>query len=91
MKENEDLLNTKIDTKIEKLKSRLSISINITVSPINPKNSPSYYNQHSDNIIKWPLLKSLDFHSHPSQFTKHLSYMTLEGDNLLQIKNGGCH
>ena len=71
---------------IDEFKSKLSISINKTFSTLNPNNSPSYYNQPSDDIIKCPLLKSPDYHSHSSQFTKHLSSMTLEGDTLLQIQ-----
>ena len=82
MKEDEELLKNKID----KFEAEASSSINKTVSALNSKNPPYYYNQSSDDIIKWPLLKSPDFHSHASQFTKHLSLMTLEGETLLQIQ-----
>ena len=53
------------------------------------KNSPSSYKQPSADITKWPLPKPPDFHSHASKFTKYISSMTLEGDTLLQHKNGG--
>ena len=51
--------------------------------------SPSSYEQTSSDLNKYPLLKSPEIYSHASQFTKHLSLMTLEGDTLLQIQNGG--
>ena len=76
-KKNEDLLNTKIDTEIDKFKAEASSSINKTFSSLNSNKYPSSYNQPSADIIKWSLLKSPDFHSHASQFTKHLSPMTL--------------
>ena len=46
-----------------------------------------FTNQHSSDLIKFPLLKSPYFHPHLSQFIKHLSFMNLESDTLLQIKN----
>ena len=72
--------------KIDELKSKLSSSFNKTVPPLSSNNSPYSYNQPSDDIIKWPLLKSPYFHSHASQFTKNLSFMNLEGDTLIQIQ-----
>ena len=70
MKEHEkELLDTNIDMKIEKFKSEVSNSINNTFSTLNSNNSPSFYNQSSDDIIKWTLLKSPCFHSHVSQLT----------------------
>ena len=86
MKEHEDILNTKIDTKIYDLKYEASSSINKKLSPLNSNNPPSSYKKPSSDINKLPLLKSPDFHSHPSQFTKHISPMTLEGDTLLKLK-----
>ena len=71
MKEHEEILNTKIETKIDDLKSEVSISINQTFSPLNSHYSPYYFNQTSVHINQWPLLKSPDFHSHASHFTKH--------------------
>ena len=50
---------------------------------------PSYYYRPSADIIKWPILKSPYFHSHASQFTKHLSFVTIEGDTHIQLQNGG--
>ena len=42
---------------------------------INSNKYPSSYDQPSDDIIKWPLLKSPEKYSHASQFTKHISFM----------------
>ena len=86
MKENEDILNTNIDTKIDEFKDEASISINKTLYPLNPINSTSSYNQPSADINKLPLLKSPDYHSHASQLTKHISPVTLEGDTLIQLQ-----
>ena len=44
MKEHEETLNTKIDTRIDDLKYESSISINKTLYPLNSKNDPSFYN-----------------------------------------------
>ena len=85
-KENKELLNVKIDKKVRELNSEASSSINKTFSPLNSNNSPSSYKQPSAVIIKWPILKSPDFHSHAPQFGKHLLTMTLEGDTLFQIQ-----
>ena len=86
MKENEEILNTNIDTKIEEFKAEASRSINSKFSHIILNNSPSSYNQPSSDINKWPLLKSPDFYSHASQFTKHILPMILEGDTILQLQ-----
>ena len=37
-------------------------------------------------LVKFPLLKLPYFSSHKSQFSKHLSFMTLKGDTFLQIQ-----
>ena len=76
-KENEEILNTNIDTNIDEFKAESSSSINKKLSPLNSNKYTSYYNQPSADINKWPLLKSPYFHSRDSQFTKHLSPMTL--------------
>ena len=55
-------------------------------SDLNSYKYPSFYDQPSPDQIKWPLLKSPDFHSRASKFTKHLSLMTLEGNTLIQIQ-----
>ena len=86
MKENDEILNTNIDTKIDKFKSEAPWSINKLLYPLNSNNYTPSYNQPSANIIKWLLLKSTDFRLHASQLTKHLSPMTLEGDTLLQLQ-----
>ena len=90
MKENEEILNTKIDTNIDEFKAEASISINKTFYPLNSNKYPSSYNQPSADINKLPLLKSPNFHSHASQFTKNRSPMTLEGDTLLQLQKWWC-
>ena len=82
MKKNEESLKNNID----KFKEKASSSIMNKVSAINSKKSHSSYNQPSADIIKWKLIRSIYFHSHASQSTKHLSYMTLEGYTLLQIQ-----
>ena len=74
--ENEKCLEMKLENK--KLK-HLSPLLNISKSHLS-------YNQTSADLIKWPLLKSLEKYSHASQFTKHIPFMTLEGDTFLQIK-----
>ena len=51
IKRNKELLNTNIDTNIDKFKAEASSSINKTVYPLNPKNSPSSYNQPPATII----------------------------------------
>ena len=56
------------------------------LSTLNSNKYPSSYDQTSADIIKWPLLKSPEKYSHASQFTKHLSFMTLESDTLIEIK-----
>ena len=78
MREHEEILNMKIDTKIDDLKYEASRSINHTFYPLNSHNSHSSSNQPSADINKLPLLKSQYFHSHASQFTKHLSPITLQ-------------
>ena len=86
MKEREEILKTKIDTNIGDLKAAASSSINQTFSTLNSHNYHSSSKQPSSDINKWPLLKSPDFHSHASQFTKHLPPMNLEDGTLLQLK-----
>ena len=55
-------------------------------SSIKPNKYPSSYKQPSAGLIKSPLLKSPELHSHASQLTKNLSSMTLEGNTLLQLQ-----
>ena len=47
----------------------------------------SSYDQTSADLIKSPLINSLEKYSHASQFTKHPYSKTLEGNTLLQIQN----
>ena len=86
MKEHEEILNIKIDTNIDAIKSVAYIYINQTFYPANSHDSNFSSNQHSADITKCTLLKSPYFHSHASNFTKHLLPMTLEGDTLLQLQ-----
>ena len=86
MKEHEVLLNTKIDTNIVDLKAEASSSINQTLYPLNLHNFHSSSKKSSDDITQWPLLKSPDFHSRASQFTKHLSPITLQVNTLFQLQ-----
>ena len=67
-KENEELFNNILD----KFQSKATISIDMKASDINSNRYPSSYDQPSADIIKCPLLKSPDFNSHASKFTKHL-------------------
>ena len=86
MKENEEILNTNIDTDIDEFKTESYSYINKTFTTLNSKKYPSSYNQPSDYITIWPLLKSTDFHSRASQFTKHISPMTREGYTLPKLQ-----
>ena len=53
---------------------------------INSKKYPSSYDQPSDDLIKWKLLKSPEKYSHASQLTKHISSTKLEGNTIIQIQ-----
>ena len=75
-----------IQEEIRKIKSEETISINTKASSLKPNKYPSSYDQPSADLIKSPLLKSPWFHYHASQFTKHISSMTLEGNTLLQLQ-----
>ena len=51
--------------------------------------SNRYYSSNEKtpaDITKWTLLKAPEKYSHPSQFTKYLSSINLQGDTLLQLK-----
>ena len=67
-------------------RSKVSSSIEMKLLTLNSNKYPSSYGQPSADIIKWPLLKSPEKHSHASQFTKHILSMTLEGNTPIQIK-----
>ena len=60
-------------------------SIDAKISAITSNKPSSYSEQQSADITKWPLLKSPDKSSHISKLTKHLSFLILEGDTLLQL------
>ena len=86
MKENEEILNTKVDKNIDGVKAVASISIYPTFSPPNSHNSCSFSNKPSADITKFTLLRSPYFQSHASHITKQLSSITLEGNTLLKLK-----
>ena len=75
--------------KFYEYKYEKSISNDMKLLTFNSNKYTSYYDQPSADIIKWIPLKSPEKHSHASQFTKHLSFMTLKGDTLLQIQECG--
>ena len=75
-----------MNMRLNELKSKTFSSIDMKVLTLNSDKSPSSDDQHSSDLNKWPLLKSPETFPHASQFTKHISFMTLEGDNLLQIQ-----
>ena len=56
------------------------------LSDLTSNKTSSSYDQHSADIIQCPLLNSTGEYYHASQFTKHLSSMTQEGNKLFQIK-----
>ena len=52
--------------RLNELKSETVISIDMKLSAISPNKTYSYYDQPSDNLIKWPLLNSPEKYSHAS-------------------------
>ena len=72
--------------KLDENKYGTSNSIDMKLLTLYSNKSPSYYDQPSANIVKLQLLNSPEKYSHASQSTKHISFMTLEGDTLLQIQ-----
>ena len=72
--------------RLNEFKFETVISIDMKLSSLSSNKPSSYYDQHSADIIKFPILKSAETYSHASQFTKHLSSVTLEGYTLLKIK-----
>ena len=75
--------------RLNELKSETFISIDIKLSTLNSNKPSSYYDQPSADLIKCLLLKLPEKYSHTSQFTKHLSSVTLEDNILPRIQNGG--
>ena len=80
--ENEEYLKIKFD----EYKAETYIVIYMKLLTLNSKTFTSYHGQNSVYLIKCPLLRSPDKYSHASQFARHLSFITLEGDTLLQIQ-----
>ena len=93
--------NNKFSTNIKRSKTKLEETMKMkangfkyeTYSSVDMKlltlNSIKYhssYDQPSADLINCTLLKSPEKYSHASKFTKHLSFMTLEGDTVLQIQ-----
>ena len=75
-----------MNIRLNYLKSETVRSIDMEFSTLNTTQYTSSYDQSSADLIKLPLLKSPGKYSHVSQFTKNISSMTLEGNNLLQIQ-----
>ena len=71
---------------LDEFKSETVISFYMKLSDLTLNKNYSSYDQHSADLIKWPLINSIEKYSHASQFTKHLYSMTLEGNTLLQIQ-----
>ena len=61
-------------------------SINMKISALASNKPPSSYDQTSDDIIQFPLLKSPEKYPHASQFTKHISSITLEVETIIHIQ-----
>ena len=61
-------------------------SFDINISAIISNKYYSYSDQKSNDVMKFPLLKSLDKSSHTSQITKHLSAINLEGYTIIIIQ-----
>ena len=72
--------------KFDEYKAEISSYIYMKLLTLNSNNCPSCYDQPSAGIIKWTLINSPETYSHASKFTKRISFMTLEGDTLLQIQ-----
>ena len=75
-----------MSTRFDGFKYETVSSIYMKLSTFNSNKTHSSYDQPSDDLIKYALLNSPEKYSHESQFTKHLSSATIEGDTLLQIK-----
>ena len=75
-----------MDMRLYEFKYETVISIDMKLSTLYSNKPSLSHDQTSDDIIKWPPPKSPEKYSRASQFTKHLSSMSLEGDTLLQIQ-----
>ena len=75
-----------LNMKLNEYKSKTSSSISMKLLTINPNKMFSSYDQHSADLIKCKLFKSPEKYFHASKLTKHLLFMTLEGNTLIQIE-----
>ena len=80
--ENKELLKKNFGS----FKAESFSSMNMKTSALDLYKYPYSYYQPSDYLVKWPLLMSPYLHSHSSQFTKHLSFITLEGNTLIKTQ-----
>ena len=79
-------LEATFNMRLDELKSETASSIDMKISTLSSNTPLSSYEHPLADIIKFPLIKSPEKYSHASQFTKHRSSMTIEGDTLLQIQ-----
>ena len=75
-----------MNMRLNEFKPETVSSIHINRSSLSSNIFSSSYDQPSADLINCTLLKSPEKYSHASKFTKHLSFMTLEGDTVLQIQ-----
>ena len=71
-------LEAKMNMRPTEFKSGTVSSIDIKLSVLNKNKSPSSYDQPSADLIKCPLLKSLEKYFHASNFTKHPYYIIVK-------------
>ena len=75
-----------MNMRLDELKSETFSSLGMKLSAISSNQPSYYYDQPSADLIILPLINPSEIYSHASQFNKHLSCMTLEGDTLLKIQ-----
>ena len=79
-------LEAKIYMRLDEFKYYTVRYFVMKLSAITLKRKYSSYDQTSADLINCPLPNSPEKYSHASQFNKHISFMNLEGDTLLQIQ-----
>ena len=72
--------------RLNEFKNETVISIDMKLSTLNSNKLAYSYDQPSADLIKWTLLKSPGKYYHSSQFTKHISSITLEDDTLIHLE-----
>ena len=86
LKQQKQKIEATMNMRLYGFKYETVFSLDIKLSVITSNKPSSCHDQPSADIIKWQLLKLPGKYSHASQFTIHLSSMTLEVKNLLQIQ-----